>query len=133
MKTTSNDSSPSSTSPEAQATPTKSPQLVPKHQQLLEVVDLFRQRDLWRALEEVLRQEQLYHLREAALSSSEFVEYHRHVAQWLEAVLNGALESYNEEAKLATMSESARAKTLLELVGSASTMEPDSGTDYLND
>lgn len=82
----------------------------------------------------MLRAEQLSHLREAGLSSSdntENISYHRHVAQWIEHVLNGALEKYELEARAANMTDEERAKTLEEAVAQANLMPKDSGGDYL--
>lgn len=134
---TSKDSLPSSTSLEELTTPISSMQSPEQQEKLLAVLEMFKQRDLWEALERVLRLEQLWHLREAAFSSNDDprygAEYHRHVASWLESVLNGALQNYKEQSDVALMSESERETKLTDLLSNGAIMEKDSGADYLNE
>ena len=103
--------------------------LMEQRQDLERVLELFRQRDLWKELERVLKAEQLSHLRGAAFSSSnEEATYHKHVAQWLEHVLNGALENYADQAR-ARLSPN----ELEDATPPVSLMENDSGAEYLTE
>ncbi len=120
--------------PEEQTTLPSSLQSDSQRKELYRVVELFRARDLWEALDRVLRSEQLWHLREAALSSGEHPispDYHRSVANWLESVLNGALKNYAEQAAEELKSDDEKAKTLTDLAGETRLQEADSGDDYL--
>ncbi len=136
MKTTSNGSSPSLTELEEQTTPLNLMQSEEQRKALLAVVELFRQRDLWDALERVLRLEQFGHLRAAAFQSTNSdgfgPEYHTHIAQWIESVLLGALEHYKEQAKEALMTVDEKATSLTDLAAESRLQEQDSGGEYLS-
>jgi len=101
---TSNASQASSETPSNPALSSNSPVQWAQHEKLLRVLDLFRARDLWEPLLEVLRAEQDYHLRAAVLYSNEPREardFHAHVAQWLDLVVKGAFENYHLQAEQA--------------------------------
>lgn len=109
-------------------TPLDSVKLLEQRESLLRVLELFRQRDLWKALEQVLRAEQLSHLRVAAFSSSkEQREASRYIAHWLESVINGGLESYRDQADATLNPDDYQPDAPPPL------QEMDSGADYLND
>ncbi len=134
MKTTSNGSSPSLTELEERTTPLNLMQSEEQRKALSAVVELFRARDLWDALDRVLRLEQLWHLRAAALSSSNPdlpIDFHKSVALWLEGVLNGALENAAEQATEALMTDDEKATSLTDMVAESLLQEQDSGGEYL--
>ena len=135
MKTTSNGSSPSLTELGERTTPLNLMQSEEQRKALLEVVELFRARDLWDALDRVLRLEQLWHLRAAALSSNNPelpVDFHKSVALWLESVLNGSLENAAEQAKEALKTDDEKSTSLTDMVTESLLQEQDSGGEYLN-
>ncbi len=84
----------------------------------------------------MLRLEQLGHLRAAAFQSNNpdqayGPDYHRHVACWLEEVINGALQNYSEQASEALKTEEEKSTTLTEQVAEGRLQAADSGGEYL--
>ncbi len=76
------------------------------------------------------------HLRASALPSETGPlgpEYHAHIATWIEEVLKGALESFEEQIKEALMTDAEKAKTLSDIVDDGHLQKQDSGCDYLTD
>ena len=63
---------------------------------------LFRERDLWEDLMEVLQEELHFHLRAAALGSGDERSKIEHagVARWLDEVLCGGLDAYRVQAEV---------------------------------
>ena len=102
-----------------------SPELL---ENLARVLELFRQRDLLRELFQVLNSEMLWHLRGAVFSSHndpELQSYHKHVAQWLQQIVEGnALEKYRLQAEMRMDPDKFQQEP-------QTLMEPDSGSDYL--
>lgn len=59
-------------------------------------------------------------------------DYYKHVAAWIESVLNGALENFAEQAREELMSEDEKSANLTDLY-SGNLQEKDSGGTYLNE